>query len=353
MKWTTIARFAILPALAGCAAGSDEIDAGRHVIFSYPAEQPPDQLLDLIKEGKVGGVILFGDNVGDDLADVVQNLQDTYSQSPAYDGQPLLIMTDQEGGQVRRLPGGPELSAKEIGNSEDPTKAATKAGDEAAKVLNESNVNSNLAPILGVYRKEGDFLDSAERSYGTYSSIVADCASAFISAQQSAGVLASAKHFPGLGLATEDENTDERPVTLDAPLKTLRGVDEEPYEKAIKAGVAMVMPSWAIYSDLDSEYPAGLSKAWLKDELRDRLGFKGVTISDTIAGGGLENFGDIANRTVLASQAGMDIILGSGMNVTIGEMAVDAIVAGLDDGSLPRDSFDAATKRIVELRKKL
>lgn len=353
MKLTTLAQLACFPALAQCAGVSDEVQAGYHVIFSYSGLEPPSHLLDLIQQGKVGGIILFGENIDDNVADVVQSFQDTYSQSPAYAGSPLLIMTDQEGGQINRLPGGPEMSAKEIGNSTNPAEAATQAGEVAASTLKSANCNSNLAPILGVYRQAGDFLDQYGRSFGSYSGIVSKCAASWITAQQSAGVIATAKHFPGLGLAAAEENTDIRPVTINAPLKTLKGVDEAPYHEAISAGVDMVMAAWALYPSMDSKYPAGLSSAWMQDELRGRLGFKGVTITDAIEAGGLEGFGNDANRGFLATQAGQDLLLAAARNVTQGEAIVDRLVAELDSGSVSRESFEAASDRILNLRKKI
>ncbi|RJE18868.1 Glycosyl hydrolase [Aspergillus sclerotialis] len=353
MKWITLAQLTFLPALAQCATGSDEVQVGYHVIFSYPGLKPPSHLLELIEQGKVGGIILFGENIDDNIADVVQNFQDTYTKSPAYGGHPLLIMTDQEGGQVNRLPGGPELSAKEIGNSSDPNGAATQAGKKAGDILSSAHVNSNLAPVLGVYRQAGHFLDQYGRSFGDNVDLVSKCATTWFTAQKSTGVVAAAKHYPGLGLAGAEENTDIRPVTINAPLSTLRNVDEAPYHEAISSGIDMVMASWAVYPSMDPKNPAGLSSAWIQEELRGRLQFKGVTVTDAIEAGALEDFGNDENRGLLATQAGMDLILASGRNVTQGEVIVDKLVASLDDGSVSRESFDAATDRILDLRKKV
>ncbi|RMJ28074.1 Glycosyl hydrolase [Aspergillus sp. HF37] len=353
MKWPTLAQLACLPALAQCAAVSDEAQVGYHVIFSYPGLQPPSHLFDLIKQGKVGGIILFGENIDDNVADVVQNFQDTYTQSPEYAGSPLLIVSDQEGGQVNRLPGGPELSAKQIGSSPNPADAAAQAGKEAANTLKAAKNNANLAPVLGVYREPGNFLDQYGRSFSNDSEVVSKCAASWITAQQSAGVIATAKHFPGLGIAEAEENTDLRPVTISAPLDTLRGVDEAPYHEAMSSGVDMIMAAWAVYPSMDAKNPAGLSSAWIQDELRGRLQFQGVTITDAIEAGGLEHFGDDANRGLLATQAGMDILLASGRNVTQGEVIVNRLVSELGSGSVSRKSFETASDRILNLRKKL
>ncbi|PGH17249.1 hypothetical protein AJ80_04891 [Polytolypa hystricis UAMH7299] len=331
MRLTTIAQFslAIIPAIARPSVTSDKdlyTQAGSHVIFSYPGLTPPDELLDLTKQGQVGGVILFGENVDENIRDVVKLFQSVYAEGPAYSGKPLLIMTDQEGGNVRRLPGGPEETAKKIGQSARPVLGGAKAGATAASVLKGANVNCNLAPVLDIYRTPDNFSISKVGLSG--------CSTAFIAAQQSVGVIATAKHFPGLGPAG-NENTDLQPVTIDTPLKELRAIDELPYMSAIAAGVDIVMASWAIYPALDVKRPAGMSKAWIQGELRKRLGFKGVTITDAIEAGGLKAFGDDAERGLLASQAGMDLLLASGRNITQGRVVVDALVQSLKDGSLP------------------
>lgn len=332
---------------------SDTLLAAHHVIHSYPGLTPPASLLALTRQGKVGGIILFGENVDSNLPAVVESFQTAYSQSPAYNGLPLLIVTDQEGGQVRRLPGGPVSSAKAIGASADPAAAATQAGKDAAAALKAYNVNGNLAPVLDVFRKAGDFTDAYERSFGNTPALVNECGSAFIASQQAAGVVAAAKHFPGLGSAAKGANTDVKPVTIPLTLDELRSVDEAPYKGAIAAGVDMVMASWALYPALDAKLPAGLSIPWVQGELRQRLGFKGVTITDAIEAGSLKAFGNDANRGVLASAAGMDIILASGRNATQGEAIVNELVKALADGRLSAYDFSKGTERILALRKKL
>ncbi|KAJ5153728.1 Glycoside hydrolase superfamily [Penicillium coprophilum] len=357
MKFTTqfLAPLFLALAPSALAASPSDLQAqiGHHIIFSYPGIEPPAHLLDLIKEGKVGGLILFGENVGDNLTTTIDNLQAVYKQSPYYSGSPLFIMTDQEGGEVRRLAGGPVESAKDIGQAANPKAAATQMGKDAASTLEKFKNNVNLAPVLDVYREAGDFADAYERSFSNSSRVVATCGSAFIAAQQSANIVASAKHFPGLGAAKAGENTDMQPVTIDLTLEELRKVDMEPYKNAIAAGVDMVMTSWAIYPALDPTYPSGLSKTIIQNELRDRLGFKGVTITDAIEAGSLTAFGDQGTRGLLAAQAGVDLLLAAKRDVTQGEDIYNALLAALQDGSLDGDAFSAATQRILEVRKKL
>lgn len=199
----------------------------------------------------------------------------------------------------------------------------------------------------------GDFTDAYGRSFGNTPALVNTCGSAFITSQQAAGVLAAAKHFPGLGSAAKNANTDVLPVTITLTLDELRNVDEAPYKGAIAAAVDMVMTSWALYPALDAKMPAGLSVPWVQEELRQRLGFKGVTITDAIEAGSLKAFGNDAQRGVLAAVAGMDIILASGRNATQGEAIVNALVAALANGKLSPYDFSKGTERILAMRKKL
>ena len=211
----------------------------------------------------------------------------------------------------------------------------------------------NLAPVLDVYRKEGNFDDQYERSFSKNPEVVSKCGSAFIKAQQAQGVVATSKHFPGLGAAAADENTDLGPVTLDVSLHNLRTIDELPFKGAIAAGVSMIMPSWAVYPALDPSRPSGLSKKWIRSELRGRLGFDGVTISDALEAGALEKYGSNATRGVLAVEAGIDIALASGRNVSQGLNIHNALVSALIHGRLSKSDFAASTKRVLALRNSL
>ena len=340
-------------AVAGC--NNNTVNAGQRVIFSYPGLTPPDRLYDLTREGKVGGIILFGENIGNNTATVITDLHAAYESSKCIDpASRLLIMTDQEGGQVRRLPdAGPFKSAKEMGQAEDPGAAAGRAGTEAAEALTPEGINTNLAPVVDVYREKGNFIDGPERSFGNITSLVSTCAEAFILSQKGAGVVSAAKHFPGLGAAAAGSNTDLVSVTINLTLDELRSMDVAAYGSSIDAGVDMIMTSWALYPALDIDYPAGLSTKWVRGELRDRLGYKGVIVTDALEAGSLTSYGATGKRAVLAAKAGVDLLLASGRDAKQGEDVVEALVAALSSGELAEEDFTAATNRILTLRRKV
>jgi beta-N-acetylhexosaminidase len=327
--------------------------AGQRVVYSYPGLVPPAALLQAIRSGEAAGVIFFGRNISSEaqLSGAIAQLVAAQRQSPV--AEPLLLMTDQEGGEVRRLPGGPTLSEKQIGESSDPVTAAAQAGTAAAQNLAGVGMNVNLAPVIDVFYAAGDFDDQYQRSYSSDPAAVAQLGAAFITAQQQAGVAATAKHFPGLGSATASEDTDTGPVTLPVPLSQLRGTDEVPYQSAIAAGVKLVMVSWAIYPALDPSHPAGLSSAVVQGELRERLGFTGVTITDALEAGALAAYGTPGQRAVDAAQAGMDLILCSSGSVSQGEDATSALAAALQSGQLDASTFNAAVDRVSALRSNL
>lgn len=327
--------------------------AGQRVIFSYLGLVPPASLLARIRAGDAAGVIFYSDNISSvaQIRHVIARLQQAAARSPVK--RPLLMMTDQEGGEVRRLPGAPVLSEKQIGESSHPSAAATQAGRGAGLNLKNAAMNVNLAPVLDVYRKPGDFIDQYQRSYSSNPKVVSALGADFIRAQQKTGVAATGKHFPGLGAAAKNQDTDSRPVTLRVSLHDLRTIDEFPYRAAISAGVRLVMVSWAIYPALDPHRPAGLSSTIVQGELRRRLGFKGVTITDALEAGALDPFGSTSNRAVLAAGAGMDLLLCASQSVSQGTAAVDALAGALRSGKLPRPAFVASVRRVLALRAQL
>jgi len=126
--------------------------AGQRVIYSYTGLTPPASLISLIKRGEAAGVIFFGQNISSkaQIAGVIKQLDQANASSRNPVQAPLLLMTDQEGGEVRRLPGRPFLSEKQIGANSRAETLATEAGQGAASTLRSVGMNVNLAPVLDV-----------------------------------------------------------------------------------------------------------------------------------------------------------------------------------------------------------
>lgn len=324
---------------------------GQRVIFSYPGATPPDAVLQLIRNGLVGGVIFFGENITslDQIADVVRELHAAHTQSPSS-AWPLLLMTDQEGGIVRRLRGQPpELSEKEIGESADPVAAATKAGAGAGMALKYVGMDLNLAPVLDVFREPGNFDDRFGRSYSMDPTVCGTLGAAMVRAQQATGVAATAKHYPGLGAATRTQNTDlggvpPHPVRQRDPDRGRTRVRTRDRGRRRTGDDAMGSPP---------RHRSHLPGRSVEEVRRRRAtappAVRGVTITDALEAGALDSFGDTGRRAVLSAAAGMDLLLCSARDVSQGEEAAAAVVAGVENGQLTTEHYRAML-RIHRLR---
>jgi beta-N-acetylhexosaminidase len=340
---------------------------GERLIVSYQGLDPPKRLLHLIRRGAVAGVILFGGNTGFEPPDfhtergrvkkAITRMQRARRRARprVLARSPLLVMVDQEGGLVRRLGGQPSDSEREIGKSHQGERLAREAGFGAANNGSGVGVNVNLAPVLAVLSKgNGDgFLGQFQRAYGFDRDKVARLGERFVEASRNRGVAATAKHFPGLGAAKKNQDTDVRPVTLNIPLHTLRKVDEHPYPSALEAGVDMVLLSNAYYPALDRGLPASMSPTVIREELRSRLGFRGVTITDAIEAGGLRRVGNLGRRAVQGVRAGEDLLLFAGQSLDEATEAARAVRRALRNGRVPRANFERSARRVIGLRREI
>src|SRR4051794_19619934 len=223
---------------------------GRKIVTGMEGTFPSRALRARVRKGQVGGVILFGPNVGPGLGRAIAALQ---RAARAGGNPPLLVMVDQEGGEVKRLSGLPpsRAPARMTGAT------AGREGAATGRALRTRGINVNLAPVADV--NHGSFLGS--RSFGSDPPAVAEAACAFAGGVEAAGVNATLKHFPGLGRTRE--NTDLRRVRVTAPAAALRA-DLEPYRRCA-ATTRLVMVSHPTYPPFDPPRPAGVSRRVLTD----------------------------------------------------------------------------------------
>ena len=203
-------------------------------------------------------------------------------------------------------------------------------------------INVDLAPVLDVVRGSNPVL--ANRNLGSDPYLVAEKGIAFIKGLQAAGVVAVPKHFPGHGLSTTDPHSGV--TRIDASADELRIVDWVPFEAAFAAGVQAVMIGHPIYDAIDPELPASLSPAVLA-LLRDRFGFDGVAITDSLTMQGVAEGRTAAELAVQSLAAGEDLLLALDP-ATVGQM-VAAIVDAVDAGDLPLHRLQEAHSRVVLL----
>ena len=303
----------------------------------------------MIRRGQVAGVILFEDNVaGEGAATTARKIARLQRlRRPAGLEAPLLVMVDQEGGQVRRLPSAPVPSAEEMGGRGGDY--ARRQGERTASGLGERGFNVDLAPVLDVARP-GSAIEGEQRSFGaTAEQVTTVGVDGFTAGLRSTGaVAATAKHFPGLGAARV--NTDEAAQRIDLSAEQLRATDEQPFAAFVAAGGELVMLSLATYPALANR-PAAFSPKVVEGELRERLGFRGVTITDGLGAAAAAKFGDPARVAAAAEAAGNDLLLYSDWRAA--RDAHGLFERRLERGELDRERFESAAGRVLELRGRL
>lgn len=316
--------------------------AGQRIVAGLPGTSISPRLREAIRAGRVAGVVLFAANFPSRAEGrrLIARLQ-TIPRPPKL-RDPLLVMTDQEGGLVKRFAGAPTASAREMGKRG--TAFSARQGRRTAANLRDVGVNVDLAPVLDVGRP-GGVIDETERSFGATASRVSATAIPFAKALRAGGVVATGKHFPGFGAARE--NTDFSVERIDLSKRELRAVDEKPYAAFAAAGGEMVMLSTAIYPAF-SDAPAAFTRAIATGELRDRLGFDGVTVTDALETPAVEHFGGTAKAAVAGARAGADILLYARLGPA--EQAWQALVAKLRTGGLDRGECEEAAQRVLDLR---
>jgi beta-N-acetylhexosaminidase len=267
------------------------------VVMGTLVAPPSPRFLARVRNGKMGGVVLLRNNwlSRSTAARVTAELQ----QAACARGEPLLIAVDQEGGLVRRLFWAPPTEAPAYMTS--PGDAEAQAAGAAA-ALRSVGIDVDFAPVVDTPSSARSFLGS--RAFSHSRSWNASMARSFVGGLQDNGIAATAKHFPGLGLASG--NTDKgRIVITSAAWKVREGLT--PFESAIRAGVKLVMVSTAVYPKLDpSDRPAAFSTAILNGILRKQLGFKGVTVTDTLTAPAADRIPHTATRAMLA---GSDLLI--------------------------------------------
>lgn len=299
-------------------------------------------LLDAVRKGRVGSVILFAANIVD--RPQIDALTGSLQRAARAGGNPpLLIAIDQEGGQVKRFVHGPPfLSPPEMAQRAS-VPVAFRQGAMTGAYLKQRGINWDLAPVLDVPTFPGAFIWRQGRAFSFDPAAVARYAGAFARGLQSARVAATGKHFPGVGSAPVD--TDNQLDELHPSVSQRRGA-LVPYRALIAGGLDSVMLSTAGFPAYDaSGHPAALSRPMIR-MLRGRLGFGGVTITDSLDSP--TGHGEIT-AGVLAAQAGADILLFT--DSAPGELG--RLLTALHQGHIDRGDTVASYRRIVALKRRV
>ena len=258
---------------------------------------------DLLADATVGGAILFTRNFWDpeQLAALTAEMRAARPN--------LLIVADYEGGRVQRFRDGftpiPPMRAVGRAYRDDPAAARDAARELAWLVATELRgvgVDMPLSPVADLDYGVSDVIGS--RAFGDTAEIVTDLTGVYAQALAEAGSAATAKHFPGHGYVAADSHHE---LPVDERSATELEHDWAPFAALVEQDIASVMMAHVRYTAVD-ERPASLSRVWIEDMLRGRLGFAGCVFCDDLSMGGAAALGDYAERTRLALAAGCDYL---------------------------------------------
>ncbi|EST51935.1 beta-hexosaminidase [Brevibacillus panacihumi W25] len=282
----------------------------------------------LIKEQHVGGIIFYKNNLADPAS--VVRFTNQLKQWNEIHSVPLLLSVDQEGGQW---------------NSQE---AAGEIGAILGEEVKGMGLNMNFAPVLDIHSNPKNPV-IGDRSFGSTADIVSSLGIAVMKQMKQTGVIPVVKHFPGHG----DTETDSH---LDLPVihkseKDLTQLEWQPFVRAIEEGADAVMVAHILFPQIDEQYPSSLSPAVVTGQLRDKLGFEGVILTDDLTMGAIANQYGIGEASVLSVQAGTDIVLIAHEYSNVDEV-IAALKQSVADGTLSEERIDESVRRILQLKTK-
>ena len=261
---------------------------------------------EILRHSLVGGVILFTRNF--ESAEQVRALVGTIR---ALREPQLLVAVDYEGGRVQRfrdrgftaLPAASAFGRLYDRDREQAQNLAHACGWMMGSELRGVGIDLCFAPVLDV--EAGVSTVIGDRAYHSSPDAITDLGSALMHGLRDAGMAATGKHFPGHGHVIEDSH-ESLPVD-NRSLEQIRAEDMAPFRELIRQGLPSVMMAHIRFPQVDAQ-PASLSRRWIQDELRRRLGFEGAVFCDDLSMGGAAAIGSYPERAALALDAGCDML---------------------------------------------
>ena len=311
----------------------------------YPVwEANNAQLSKWLSEFNLGGVILLGGSSVE--------LQARSQQLQSWAKTPLLIAADIEEGIGQRFPGGtwfpPPMALSEI-YQQKPDLAqqyAYQMGQVTAQEALTVGLNWLLAPVVDVNNNPDNPVINI-RAFGDRPELVAALSTAFINGARSTAILTTAKHFPGHGDTDTDSHLD-LPSILHGDSR-LAAIELPPFEKAIAAGVDSVMTAHLLIPAWDQRQPATLSQKIVTEKLRRQLGFTGLVVTDALIMGGITKFATPEEVSVMAIEAGSDILL----MPDDPELAIASIYDAVQSGRITEQRIHQSLERIWQAKNRV
>lgn len=301
----------------------------------------------VIEQG-VGGVIFLERNTDNpqQVAEFTQELQAAaQARHPAL---PLLIGWNHEGGPVVRSNAQMTAfpSAMALGAANRPH-LVYQIGEAVGQEMRSLGVNVNFAPVLDVNSEPANPVIGL-RAFGDDPTLVAELGRYYLMGQQSAGIIAVAKHFPGHGDVNVDSHIDL--PHLEAPLDVLQRRELPPFQVALDTAVGSVMVAHLQIPALDPDgWPSSLSPRVISDLLRRQMGFDGVVMTDDMGMGAITNNYSLEQATVQAVKAGNDLLLSVETGAYPDRMQ-SALLSAVASGELAEERINQSVRRIIRLK---
>ena len=323
---------------------------GQRLVFGFQGPALTESFRQLVRQYKIGNVILFRHNVVDN-AQLRALCTDIQQLVQSETGHPAFITIDQEGGMVSRLgadavvtPGNMAVAA-----TGDPVNARI-AAQITARQLRGLGINLNLAPVLDVNSNARNPVIGV-RSFGDDPTRVADFAREAVLGYQNENVCCCGKHFPGHGDTAVDSHLGL--PCIDRSFDELMQRELKPFIAGIEAGAPAVMTTHILFPQIEPEHiPATMSRRIVTGLLRGEMSFTGLVTSDCMEMQAVQKFFGSVNGVLAAMNAGVDLVLLSHTTLLSGE-AAKAAAEALQSGKLDRKEMEESVDRILAAKAKL
>ena len=325
---------------------------GQLMVFGFKADHPAKlshEIKDLIENHHIGGIILFGRNIGtpEEIKELTTTLQST--AKAAGHEHPMFICIDQENGVVRRLGEGTTVfpGAMLLGATGEP-ELAYEVGKASGRELIDLGINWNLSPVVDVNNNPNNPVIDV-RSFGENPEMVARFGTKLMNGMQDSGVITTLKHFPGHGDTAVDSHLS-LPI-IPHELQRLHEVELVPFKEGIEHGADTVMSSHVYFPSIEPEAnrPATMSKAVMTGLLREELGFDGVITTDCMEMKAIADGIGTAQGAVEAIKAGVDLIMVSHLPALQHE-TIELIYQAVKNGEIDEQTIDDAYERVMKLK---
>lgn len=319
---------------------------GQLLVTGFSEEQMDDSFINLVKQEKIGNVILFQENIKSrgQLRDLCRDMRERIVEET---GIPPFITIDEEGGIVSRITEDmgrmPSAMAMAVLGREKVYEAARISGE----MLKALGINFNLAPVLDVNSNAYNPVIGI-RSYGQSGKEAWDMASAAMEGYMDAGIMCSGKHFPGHG----DTDTDSH-LALPVIKKTRSEMEETelyPFRRAVEAGIPAITIAHIVFEKEDS-LPATMSKKIVTGLLKEELGFEGLVISDCMEMNAISKTYGIPEGCVQALNAGIDLIFISHIHEEV-KNTVQALKREVLSGRISMERLNQAVSKILYFKER-